>query len=293
MDHFQNETFYNDVKFCHYCGENSVRLDPSEMLFANNSLAELPKSMMNTFRSDAFFSDAAFYTLVAFLITELSVILPALFFDFMGPFLKQYKTRKALPNEEMISTAKYERLSKYKTDWLVYLITWYLSNMDFSLTPPSWTISIIYALVLSWALDFWIYLIHWWMHVDRRFFIHKKHHTAQIVDCWLVDHEEGWESLLLGFGKHMILVVFCAHPRVAFTYLFYTKFWNVIGHCGYNLPIFQFMETYLPFLATPNQHELHHYYHKDLNFSVFLSIPDWIMGTLAVTELDAQRFRRK
>lgn len=237
--------------------------------------------------------DAAYYTCAAFFITESSVIGPALFFDYMGPSLQQYKIRKTPANEEMISAAKYERFSKYKTDWVIYLIIWCCSNMEFALTPPSWILSILYAVVLAWILDFYIYMIHWWMHIDRRFLIHKKHHAAQLVDCWLVDHEEGWESLLIGIGKHSILVLFCVHPRVAFIYLFYTKFWNVIAHCGYNLPIFQFMEKYLPFLATPNQHELHHFYHKDMNFSVFLTLPDWLMGTLAVTDLEAKRFRRK
>jgi len=249
---------------------------------------------MNIFQIDeAIFADAAYYTLVGFIITELSVIVPALFFDFMRPYLKQYKIRKAFPTKEMISTAKYDRLRKYKTDWLIYLATWCCSNMEFTVAPPSWTVSILHAVILSWLLDFYIYLTHWWMHIERRFHIHKKHHTVQIVDCWLVDHEEGVESALIGFGKHMILALFCAYPRVAFVYLFYTKFWNCICHCGYNLPIFQFIENYLPFIATPNQHELHHYYHKNMNLSVFLSVPDWLMGTLAMTDVDARRFGRK
>lgn len=225
--------------------------------------------------------EAAAYTLCGFLITECTVVGTAVFFDVAAGHLAPYKIHKEHQRSEKLKQrAIRERLAKYKTDWIVYLFTWLLSSMTFESELPSLLVNMAQLTAMCVLLDCHIYAAHWWMHTKEGRSVHHKHHSFRYVDCWFVDHESALESALIAVGKHGLLVVFSPHPYVAFVYLWLTKFWNTVAHCGYNLPLFQFVDKFLPFIGSPNAHELHHF-QGECNLAIFTTILDQLFGTAA------------
>ncbi len=97
---------------------------------------------------------------------------------------------------------------------------------------------------------------------------------------------QNFSELLHGVFEPEVIVFFVLE------YLFVTNLWNVMAHCGYNLPLFQFVEVYLPFMGTPNRHEQHHY-HGDANLAIFTTIFDFFGGSLVWTDEQAHQWRRE
>jgi len=231
--------------------------------------------------------DSVCFTLMAFIITEGSVWGTALLFDYFAEssYLKPYVIRdinKIKPGQEhpdkQIKRAMKIRYEKYKSDWIIYLMAWCLSSIRYD--TPSISDLIIDTFVLILTLDVYIFIAHWWLHSKWGKDDHSLHHTARYVSCWLVDHESSTESAILGIGKYAILVFYSPSAYSSYIYLFIAKFWNVLAHCGYNLPIFQWIDTYLPIIATPNLHEIHHHHHGMANLAVFTTILDYLFGTI-------------
>lgn len=231
------------------------------------------------------------YIVIGTLLTEFCFWVPGYFFEYFAESLKPYKIRntdgikgfkesQAKLRKEAIDS----RVAGYKTDWIIYLVPWLLSSMSFDSEIPSFLEASWILFIMILVLDTWIFLVHLWLHSKYAYNRHKYHHSFRHVTCWFVDMEDPIETVLIGGGKHINLVLFSPHPYIAFVYLFITKLWNVLGHCGYNLPPFQFIETYLPLIASPNGHELHHYEHVDINFSVFFTWLDYLFGTLVLSK---------
>eukprot|EP00992_Anisonema_acinus_P000064 TRINITY_DN10020_c0_g2_i1.p1 TRINITY_DN10020_c0_g2~~TRINITY_DN10020_c0_g2_i1.p1 ORF type:complete len:128 (-),score=1.73 TRINITY_DN10020_c0_g2_i1:202-585(-) len=105
--------------------------------------------------------DALLYVSFGFLITESCVWCTALFFDAMHNRFQKYKIRPGHDlSPELKQVAIQERLSKYKTEWVIYALTWFLSRMSFSSQPPGWGMCVAQAVLMGWMLDVWIYLTH-------------------------------------------------------------------------------------------------------------------------------------
>ena len=237
-----------------------------------------------------------YYVVNGFLVTECTVVGVSLSFDYFAKLksFQKYKIRKDhKTSDELIETSIWERISSYKTEWIVYTLTWYFSNMSFESSEyPGIGSSLFQVMMLCIFLDGYVYLVHLWMHTRDGYYTHKKHHSFRFVNCWFVDHESEYESKLIAFGKHGALAYWSPHPQTALEYLFVTKLWNVMAHCGYNLPLFEFVEAYLPFMGTPNRHEQHHY-HGDANLAIFTTIFDCLGGSLVWTDEQAHQWRRE
>lgn len=243
--------------------------------------------------------EAVTYTFAGFLITEAAVWIPVWTFDAMADRWKQYLIRQPTAYERAVMAKvrvkeTERRFSKYKTEWLIYLFTWTLSSMDFQDDPPTHITAIGQIAGLIFLLDVWIWFAHWWLHSRNKTWggheVHLQHHSYRFVGCWYVDHESGLESVTIGVVKHGLLAYFSPHPYIAFIYLFYAKLWNVLAHCGHRLPVFDFIDKYLPFIGTPNQHELHHFHHLDGNYAVFTTVLDRLAGTHAVDDEASVKF---
>lgn len=256
--------------------------------------------------SQADFVSAAKYTLGAFVMTESAVWIPTWVFDYMAKPWKKYRVRQPTVYEQAMmdkvrKQQERKRISSYWfLGWFLHLLTWSLSSMSFSdPLPDLWTVvkENFYAIFF---LDFYIYLLHWWLHLRHPLGgkkIHDVHHAYRFVGCWYVDHEAGLESLFIASAKYGILAYWSPHPYSAFIYNWIVKFWNVIHHCGHNLPIFEFIDTYFPLIDTPNLHELHHFHHLDGNYAVFFTVFDWFFNTkcrsdvVALTEFGRGKVR--
>lgn len=237
-----------------------------------------------------------YYVVNGFLVTECTVVGCSLLFDYLATVesFQKYKIRKDhKSSNKLIERSIWERLASYRTEWMLYTLTWALSTMTFVDNPyPGIARSTLEVMALCFFVDGYIFFAHLWMHSRQGYFVHKKHHSFQFVNCWFVDHESGMEAVLIAMGKHGALAYYSPHPQTALEYLFVNKLWNVMAHCGYNLPLFDFVEKYVPFMGTPNRHEQHHY-HGDANLAIFTNIWDFLGGSLVWTDEDAIRWRRE
>jgi len=240
--------------------------------------------------------EAASFVFISWFLTEVNFWGLGFFFEYFAehPWLKPYKIRniEALPDGTKLKVKKEmarlkqhawdQRWEKYKSDWIIFLGSYALSSMRFSAEMPTLFWCFAEALFLILMFDAWIFIVHYYLHHAIGYRHHKEHHSFRYITCWFVDLESPRESMLIGGGKYAILSIWSPHPYVAFIYLFCVKFWNVLSHCGYNLPLFQFIDTYLPFIASPNLHEIHHFKHdtRYANMCVFTTIFDYMAGTL-------------
>ena len=191
-----------------------------------------------------------------------------------------------------------ERIRGYKYSWIIHTITWGVSSMSFGNLSWSSPTSDLYIydcikdiLVMIIILDSYIYWLHSWLHWRSNKWggheIHATHHSYRFVGCWYFDHDSSLEAFSIALGVYGILAYYSPHMVTCFIYLWVVTVWSVVIHCGYNLPIFQFMDQYLPFINTPNCHELHHFHHLDGNHAAFFTVWDSIIGTHCRSDVSA------
>lgn len=234
--------------------------------------------------------DAIWFTVMAFLAAESSFWGLGLFFDYFAEasWIKPYKIRdvEKVPGlkEEMAKLKQRaidERVyGRYRTDWIIFLGAWLASSMDCRAPCPSFLTMFKDVCIMVLILDAWIFIAHWILHSRLGYVSHKRHHSFRHVQCWFVDIESNAETLLIGVFKYALLAYYSPHAYTGLVYLFWAKFWNVLAHCGHNLPIFQFIDEYVWFIASPNLHEIHHFSHSDVNLCVFTTVLDSMFGSL-------------
>lgn len=241
--------------------------------------------------------DALFYVFSAFVITEAAVRIPTWLFDAMAEPWKKYVIRQPTVYEQAkLDKVRAEQESKRikgyfgPVNWSIHILTWCFSTMSFDAEMPSLWECAKENFTMIIILDFYIYFFHGWLHWKHPLGgkeVHDVHHAYRYVGCWYVDHEAPFESLCIALAKYGILAYFSPHPYSAFVYLWIVKFWNVVHHCGHNLPIFDFIDKYLPFIYTPNLHEIHHFHHLSGNYAVFFTVFDFMFNTKCRSDLIA------
>lgn len=254
-------------------------------------------SLLYLLFSEVSFQDALFFVFCAFVITEAAVWIPTLIFDAMAEPWKKYRIRQPTVYEQAVldkvrTEQESKRIKGYfgPVNWSIYIMTWCCSTMSFNADVPSLWECAKENFTMIVILDFYIYCFHAWLHWRHPLGgkeVHDVHHASRYVGCWYVDHEAPLESLCIALGKYGILAYFSPHPYSAFVYLWIVKFWNVVHHCGHNLPIFDLIDTYLPFIDTPNLHEIHHFHHLSGNYAVFFTVFDFMFNTKCRSDLIA------
>lgn len=164
---------------------------------------------------------------------------------------------------------------------------------------PFWPAMIVIILVAEFA-NYWV---HRGSHELKgsRFFdwfwrMHRTHHTAKYVNVLLNFRISLFWALVAGLTWVMSLAVYLGQGKAAMAAVAVFSFWGIFTHSDFRWddtirrhrlfgPAFCGLEH---IFVSPGIHHSHHGYGKDggnfRNFGIFLSIYDWLFGTLHIPE---------
>jgi sterol desaturase/sphingolipid hydroxylase (fatty acid hydroxylase superfamily) len=120
------------------------------------------------------------------------------------------------------------------------------------------------------------YFWHRFEHFHRRYMkdVHCYHHIdTPPLTIWtaMVVHPVEGATVFTCF--HIYGILFPIHPLTFAVSAFFVTAVNMITHCGYRLPVYDW------FFATSREHDIHHTSRAPRNISVMLSICDRMFGT--------------
>ena len=180
------------------------------------------------------------------------------------------------------------------------LIGWALPGGKGALAElPFWP-SVIGIILLGELAN---YAVHRGSHElkDSRWFdwlwrMHRTHHTAKYVNVLLNFRISPFWGLVAGLTWVMSLAIYLGQANAAGVAVVVFSFWGIVTHSdfrwddairGHHIfgPMFRGLEHVF---ISPGIHHSHHGYGKDggnfRNFGIFLSIFDWLFGTLHIPE---------
>jgi sterol desaturase/sphingolipid hydroxylase (fatty acid hydroxylase superfamily) len=126
--------------------------------------------------------------------------------------------------------------------------------------------------------------------------MHRTHHTAKYVNVLLNFRISLFWALVAGLTWVMSLAVYLGQAKAAGAAVIVFSFWGIFTHSDFRWddairrhrilgPAFRGLEHVF---ISPGIHHSHHGYGKDggsyRNFGIFLSIYDWLFGTLHIPE---------
>jgi sterol desaturase/sphingolipid hydroxylase (fatty acid hydroxylase superfamily) len=151
--------------------------------------------------------------------------------------------------------------------------------------------------------EFANYCVHRGSHQlkDSRWFdwlwrMHRTHHTAKYVNVLLNFRVSLFWGLVAGLTWVMSLAIYLGQAKAAGVAIIIFSFWGIFTHSDFRWddpirrhrlfgPAFRALEH---IFVSPGIHHSHHGFGKDggnyRNFGIFLSIYDWIFGTLHIPE---------
>lgn len=212
----------------------------------------------------------------AFLLTAVvaGVYLPGIVFSFVDVFV----TRRLTPAQ---CWAVYWRAMKWYGSFYVVAmaVLWAVPMTLLSRVPaaaPS-TFELGRDLLLYFLLgDFVSYFWHRFEHRNLRYMtsVHYHHHVdTPPLTIWTAMVVHPVEGVTVFACFHIYGILFPIHPLTFGIGAFSVTAVNMITHCGYRLPIYDW------FFATSREHDLHHARREPRNISVMLSICDRLFGT--------------
>lgn len=212
----------------------------------------------------------------AFLLTAVvaGVYLPGIVFSFVDVFVSKRLTLAQC-------WAVYWRAMKWYGSfyvvamgflWLVPMTL--LSNIP---TAAPTTLEFCRDLLLYFLLgDFVSYFWHRLEHYHPRYMrdVHYYHHVdTPPLTIWTAMVVHPIEGVTVFTCFHIYGILFPIHPLTFALGAFLVTAVNMITHCGYRLPVYDWI------FATSREHDLHHARREPRNISVMLSICDRLFGT--------------
>lgn len=180
------------------------------------------------------------------------------------------------------------------------LIGWALPAGEGALSHlPFWP-SVLGLVLIAEFANYWV---HRGSHElrDSRWFdwlwrMHRTHHTAKYVNVLLNFRISLFWGLVAGLTWVMSLAIYLGQEKAAGVAIVLFAFWGIFTHSDFRWddvmrhhrvfgPAFRALEHVF---ISPGVHHSHHGYGKDggnyRNFGIFLSIYDWMFGTLHIPE---------
>jgi len=124
--------------------------------------------------------------------------------------------------------------------------------------------------------DFVSYFWHRFEHHNRWYMkqVHYHHHVdTPPLTIWTAMVVHPVEGFAVFACFHIYGILFPIHPLTFAVGAFSVTAVNMITHCGYRLPVYDW------FFATSREHDIHHARREPRNISVMLSICDRMFGT--------------
>ena len=134
-----------------------------------------------------------------------------------------------------------------------------------------------HVLILTATYDLLFYLWHRALHTKSLWKYHKKHHEVKVSFTCANDHESVLEVAGNIFWKMIPPVLIGCHVYTVCVYRAVVKFFALLHHSGFELPIFQPLQC-IPGIASPSYHDFHHFYGHG-NYGGVLTVWDRIFGT--------------
>lgn len=181
---------------------------------------------------------------------------------------------------------------------IAMFIAWLLPNGKGALKDvPFWPALLVIILVA----EFMNYWVHRWSHTlkgskafDWLWRMHRTHHTAKYVNVLLNFRISLFWVFVAGLTWTMSLAMYLGQTKAAGAAIIIFSFWGIFTHSDFRWddavrrkkivgPLFRGLEH---IFVSPGIHHSHHGYGKDggnyRNFGIFLSIFDWVFGTLHI-----------
>lgn len=228
-------------------------------------------------------------TLLMWFSTELTFWSINLFFfsiEALGLF-KEHRIHAENSNVEQFKSTLLHKPLTYLVDVPIYLATaWTCNGSPFDPLPSGTTIA-TQVIISALTFDFMFYCWHRFLHTRYMWEYHKKHHEVKICYASANDHESLLEVSGNILWKMIPPMVMKSHVYTVCVFRSVVKFFALLHHSGYELPIFKPLQ-FIPFMSSPADHDFHHYQGHSNYGGVFM-LWDFIAGTHVTWKDKAER----
>jgi len=224
--------------------------------------------------------------------TELTFWSVNLFFfsiEYFGLFAKHRIHKEGSDMSQFAETLLHKPIT-YLVDVPIYLLTaWSSAAAGKTVHEPLPGAAEIATQVLIATLTF-DFMFYWWhrnLHSKLMWPYHKKHHEVKVVYASANDHEDILEVSGNILWKMLPPIVMKSHVYTVCVFRSVVKFFALLHHSGYELPVFQPLQA-IPFMSSPANHDFHHYIGHSNYGGVFM-LWDYIFGTYTTWDERAQQ----
>ncbi|KAL7981812.1 hypothetical protein Chor_000869 [Crotalus horridus] len=142
---------------------------------------------------------------------------------------------------------------------------------------PRWFVLVAQCFGSAVIEDTWHYFVHRLLHHKRIYkYIHKVHHEFLAPFGMQAEYAHPLETLILGTGFFIGIMVFCNHIILLWAWLFCRLIETIDVHSGYDIPLNPL--HLLPFYAGSRFHDFHHMNFNG-NYSSTFTWWDKLFGT--------------
>lgn len=154
-------------------------------------------------------------------------------------WFNKYKINKnaSTPNE-IINQGIISNIIKLIIDPFINILMLKITKINVNEKLPTYSNAIMMMFFVYFISDFVFYFIHRTMHHRLFYWIHKKHHTFNIINTLGAEYASIGELLLSSesFLFLVFFVIYSIHPLLWFSLLYFKLFVNIELHSGYHLP---------------------------------------------------------
>lgn len=216
---------------------------------------------------------------VMFISTEITFWSVNLFFfgiERLGLF-KKYKIHTEATDLAQFKETLVHKPITYLVDIPIYWLTAYFTPGNAFDPLPSGLVILRDVAICTLAFDLMFYCWHRSLHTSSLWKYHKKHHEIKVTYACANDHEDMLEVSGNILWKMIPPIVLGSHIYTICVYRSLVKFFALLHHSGYELPIFQPLQ-YIPLMSSPADHDFHHY-EGHSNYGGVLMVWDHVFGT--------------
>jgi Delta7-sterol 5-desaturase len=143
-----------------------------------------------------------------------------------------------------------------------------------------WTWFILSIGLIILIHDAYFYWTHRLMHHPRLFRVmHRTHHLSISPSPWAAYAFGPWEAFVQAGIAPLVLFTLPIHPLAFSIFMLWQIFFNVLGHCGYELFPRWFVHSWCGRILNTSTHHAQHHETNRANFSLYFNFWDRLMGT--------------
>jgi len=236
---------------------------------------------------------AAFVMWVSTELTFWSVNLFFFSIEYFGVFTKYRIHKEGSDMSQFAETLRHKPIT-YLVDVPIYVLTAWSSaaaGKTVHQPLPGWQEIATQVFIATLTFDFMFYWWHRNLHSKLMWPYHKKHHEVKVTYASANDHEDILEVSGNILWKMIPPIVMKSNIYTVCVFRSLVKFFALLHHSGYELPVFQPLQA-IPFMSSPANHDFHHYVGHSNYGGVFL-LWDYIFGTYTSWGERAQKKGRK